>query len=131
MSCSPKDFKNYQKQQKIVIKNAKTEITNAVKELSFLFNQKIDNSTPIAVNTSYDTLIQNNFDKVANALCEMNLTTCEVCVKPTTAQSPPPVHRRPLSFEIPVVSDSQETQDTQDTQETQKTQDDSQGVSSP
>lgn len=120
MSCSPKDFKNYQKQQKTVIKNAKTEITNAVKELSFLFNQKIDNSTPFSVCPSYDTLIQSNFNKVADALSEMNLTTCEVCVKPTTAQSPPPVQRRTIGFQVPLVSDSQETQE-----------DDSQEASSP
>ncbi len=117
MSCSAKDFKEYQKQQKNIIKTAKTEIADAVKELAFLFNQKINNSTPYTVCPTYDPLIQNNFNKVADALSEMNLATCEVCVKPTIAQSPPPVPKKPLSFEVPIVSDSQETQETQETQE--------------
>ncbi len=107
MSSTAKDFKEYQKQQKNDIKSANAEITNAVKEVVFLFNQKITNSTPSSVCINYDPLIQTNLNKIAGALTQMNLTTCEVYIK-KNPQSPKP---KPLGFQVPIVSDSQETQE--------------------
>ena len=113
MSRSGNDFKEFQKQQKLAIKNAHVEIANAVKEVIFLFNQKIINSTSSNVCTIYDPLIQANMNKIAEALTQMNLTTCEVFHK-KIPQSPTP---KSIGFHVPIVPDSQETQEEDDEDE--------------
>ena len=113
MSRYGNDFKEFQKQQKLAIKNAHVEVANAIKEVIFLFNQKIINSTTSTVCIIYDPLIQANLNKIAKALSQMNLTSCEVYHKKIPQSTQP----KSIGFNVPIVPDSQETQEDDDEQE--------------
>ena len=55
-------------------------------------------------------------NKIAEALTQMNLTTCEVYHK-KIPQSPTP---KSIGFHVPIVPDSQETQEDDDDEDTQE-----------